>query len=143
MSHTDGERVNGITWMLLQRVRACMLQKQAAQHGELYGLPANAQRASSAVSTCHLDALVAKRQHGAVTRVSRASTFGCCVQAAHGQRVDCSIGTLQRKLEPVLLFKAVATSTAALFGCADGSKLLARCLKRLMAGAHKSGCSRR
>ena len=147
MSQTDDKRVDGSTWTLLQRVRACrLLQKQVAQHGQLYGLPAQQQRASSAVSTCHLDALVAKRQHGAVARVSRASTFGCCVQAAHGQRVDCSIGTLQRKLEPGLLSKAVATSTAALFGCADGSQLLARCLARLTrwsAQKHKSGCSRR
>ena len=132
MSHTDGERVDGITWTLLQHVRACiLLQKQVAQHGQLYDLPTKAQRASPAVSTCHRDAWVAKRQHGAVTRVSRASTFGCCVRAAHGQRVDCSNGTQQHELEPVLPSKAVATSTAALFGCADGSQLLARCLDRL------------
>ena len=147
MSQTHDKRVNGITWTLLQRVRGCMLlQKQAAQHGQLHDLPAKAQRASPAVSTCHRDAWVAKRQHGAVTRVSRASSLGCCVQAAHGQRVDCSNGTLQRKLEPGLLSTAVATSTAALFGCADGSQLPARCLDRLTcwcAQKHKSGCSRR
>ena len=116
-------------WTLLQRVRACrLLQKQVAQHGQLYDLPTKAQRASPAVSTCLHDALVAKRRHGAVTRVSRASAFGCCVRTAHGQRVDCSNGTQQHELEPVLLSKAVATSTPALFGCADGSQLLARCL---------------
>ena len=132
MSHTDDKRVNGITWTLLQRVRACrLLQKQVAQHGQLYGLPAKAQRASPAVSTCHNDALVAKRRHGAVARVSRASAFGCCVRAGHGQRVDCSNGTLPHELEPVLLSTAVATSTAALLECADGSQLLARCLDRL------------